>query len=199
MKVTVSCSLNIFLSSLNACCCSYPVIFFSNYFFINLSFHYLSYPPHFSPNAIRADFNLSRPSEANSCVKEEIDYQQRHKWACSVTINEMKWKKYEVLNFFYLPRRKSRQVEMSSCMCERTTCLFLQSNAANEEEENKNRKKRSDEVKSLKPKPPAHVNTLSGELTGQPGKVPFSHFFSKSVSTLPYSSLWSSRGFTLSV
>jgi len=30
-----------------------------------------SHPPHFSPNAMRADFNLSRPKEANSCGKEQ--------------------------------------------------------------------------------------------------------------------------------
>lgn len=37
------------------------------------SAHKHAYPPHFSPNAMRADFNLSRPKEANSCRKDQED------------------------------------------------------------------------------------------------------------------------------
>lgn len=42
--------------------------------------------------------------------------------------------------------------------------------------------------------------TLNSQLlTGQPGNVPFSHFFSNSVWIFPKSSFWSSNGFTRSV
>lgn len=45
-----------------------------------------------------------------------------------------------------------------------------------------------------------HKNfAVKAEPTGQPGKAPPSHFFSKSSRIFPYSSFWSSRGFTRSV
>jgi hypothetical protein len=38
----------------------------------------IAYPPHFRPRAIRADFNLSRPREANSSQEEKAE---RSRWA----------------------------------------------------------------------------------------------------------------------
>ncbi len=86
-----------------------------------------THPPHFSPNAMRADFNLSRPKEASSCVKEWQKNASAEAWTSKLSINiKDQIFKYERL-MFHLPRRKGRKVQMSSSMCQSTTCLFLMS------------------------------------------------------------------------
>lgn len=83
---------------------------------------------------MRADFNLSRPKDANSCWKKlkinkiEVrvsreDYISKHKLSVYKCYRQADRQTCDS----HLPRREGREVQMSSGMRQSTACLFLTS------------------------------------------------------------------------